>query len=536
MVAGGVILCNRYLIEREVGAGGMGAVYAATDLRTGGIVAVKVLHPLYAHNPEYVSRLRREAQIAASIRTPRAVKVIDLDEHEGMPFLVMEYVEGESLDEILDRVGSLPLDEALGICIEINRALEGAHAVGVVHRDLKPQNVKMTGEGEVKVLDFGIARAENLPGITGTNMFTGTPEYCAPERLDGPGDIRSDIYSLGVMLYELLAGQRPFNAPTAFGVLRMHETAPVPPLPVEAPPEVQEILDRTLAKNPSDRYQTPGELMAALRATYERAASGDRPRRPVTPVLTPPTSPVRAGSVEPTVVAPGVRTVTRPPAPPVTTAPPTPRSAPDVRRLAMFGAPVLALALVGGVFALTRGKGGDETRAAATVTATRSATAAPPTATPAALLAPGQKVTLDLRQESPLPTVCLDAAGRPQVKSVIRFTGIERSAQDPKRVIVSYLRTVPVVDGVDCPLQYAPEANSNLVSLDATRQVDGQDRVYRVYPAGGTGVAIDKADVYGKEAPGSLSFDDVELGGADVSFVQRLADGRELHRVKLLSR
>ncbi len=183
MVPTGTILSNRYLILRELGSGGMGSVYEATDLRTGGTVAVKTLHPHLARDAQFISRLRREAQIAAAIRTRRAVKVIDLDEHEGIHYLVMEYVTGENLSDRLERVGRLPLDEALAIALDVARALEGAHAVGVVHRDLKLQNVRLTEDGEVKVLDFGIARIADQPGITTTNVFTGTPEYCAPERM-----------------------------------------------------------------------------------------------------------------------------------------------------------------------------------------------------------------------------------------------------------------------------------------------------------------------------------------------------------------
>jgi serine/threonine-protein kinase len=259
----GTLLAGRYRLAEEIGTGGMGSVYRATDLRTDGTVAVKIPHPALASEPGYRERLRREARIAASLGSPRVVRVIDLDEHDGVPFLVMEYVAGETLQRMLARQGRLPLGDALTIATEVARALDAAYVGGIVHRDLKPQNVKLV-DGQVKVLDFGIARLEGLTGLTTTGGFVGTPEYCAPEQAEGHADTRTDIYALGVMLYRMLAGQLPFRGPTALAMLRQHALEAPPKLSDDVPRAVRDIVERCMAKDPADRFRTPSELVAAL--------------------------------------------------------------------------------------------------------------------------------------------------------------------------------------------------------------------------------------------------------------------------------
>jgi serine/threonine protein kinase len=304
----GRILSNRYLLAEEIGTGGMGNVYRATDLRTGGQVAVKVPHPYLARDPEYVERLRREARIAASLYSPRIVRVIDLDTDEnGIPFLVMEYVPGPTLlDELHDR-GAFPLADALTLGLETARALDTAHQKGIVHRDLKPHNIKLA-DGEVKVLDFGIAKAEGLPGMTSASVFMGTPEYSAPERAEGLGDIRSDIYSLGVILYEALAGQLPFSALNPMAVLRKHEQEPPPPLPPDIPEDVSAIVMRCLAKRPEDRYQAPRDLVRDLTAVLRKTPlptlpAGVHPSKEHSAVTADP-PPARPAPLNPTIVDP----------------------------------------------------------------------------------------------------------------------------------------------------------------------------------------------------------------------------------------
>jgi predicted Ser/Thr protein kinase len=259
----GTILGGRYRLAEEIGMGGMGVVYRAADLRTGGQVAVKIPHTALTRDPIYRERLRREAHLAAALTSPRVVRIIDLDDDAGVSFLVMEYVAGETLHDHLARQGRLAAPAALGIALEVARALEAAHELGIVHRDLKPQNIKLV-DGQVKVLDFGIARTEGIPGLTGTGGFVGTPEYCAPERADGQGDVRADIYALGVMLFQMLEGRLPFQGATALATLRLHETAALPPLSDDVPAAARAVVARCLAKSEADRYQTPAELVAAL--------------------------------------------------------------------------------------------------------------------------------------------------------------------------------------------------------------------------------------------------------------------------------
>ncbi|MFN8557231.1 MAG: serine/threonine-protein kinase [Dehalococcoidia bacterium] len=273
----GALLANRYLLGAAIGAGGMGVVYRATDLRTGGVVAVKVVHPAIAHLPEYLRRLRREAELAAALTSPRVVRVTDLDQHEGTPFLVMEYVPGPTLAEVLAEQGRLPLDQALFLCLEVARALEAADQLGIAHRDLKPDNIKLV-EGQVKVLDFGIAKAVAAGDRhAATGQYIGTPAYSAPERAAGLGDTRVDIYALGVILFELIEGRPPFEGRTALEVMQQHASLAPPPLTRAVPPNVQQILARCLAKRPEDRYQTPTALREALQAATRRSGALDLP-------------------------------------------------------------------------------------------------------------------------------------------------------------------------------------------------------------------------------------------------------------------
>ena len=257
------LLANRYLLGRELGRGGMGLVYEATDTRTGGRVAVKIVHPAFAVDKTAITRLRQEAHLAARLASPTVVRVIDLDQEGELTFLVMEYVAGPTLAEVADRHYRLPLSAVLMVTLEVAQALDAAHAAGIVHRDLKPQNIIISGN-QVKVLDFGIARVLNETRITHTDSFLGTLEYASPEQIAGGGDTRSDIYSLGVMVFRLLAGQPPFTGPTPAAVMWQHEHLPPPRLTGDTPPAVQALVDRCLAKDPNGRFQTPAELITAL--------------------------------------------------------------------------------------------------------------------------------------------------------------------------------------------------------------------------------------------------------------------------------
>jgi serine/threonine-protein kinase len=366
VVAVGTILSNRYLLQDELGAGGMSVVYRAVDLRTGANVAVKIPHDVLLRDQQYVQRLKREAQIAATIDSSRIAKVTDVTEHDDTPYLVMEYVSGEELGDRLLREGALPPVEAARIALDVARALDAANERGVVHRDLKPQNIRITPHGDVKVMDFGIARQEGRPGLTSASLFIGTPDYTAPERAEGSGDIRSDIYSLGVVLYEMLCGKLPYSGSTPWTVIQMHASEPLPPLPEGLPAPVVEIVERCLEKRPEDRYQTPRELVQALQAVVRTL---DRDEAPATigtaatlvapigngqtiPPLGPPTGP----ALRPVAAGPVTPPPTQPTPPPVAPAPSKKGGPPLIPILAG----VIAVILIAGAAAFFLLRGGDD--------------------------------------------------------------------------------------------------------------------------------------------------------------------------------
>ena len=319
----GALLGDRYLLGESLGRGGMGTVFRATDLHTGGAVAVKLLDRLLVRDPVQHERLRREAEVTAALTSPRIVRVFDVGERDGVPFLVMEFVNGETLAQRLRRGGPLPTDEALGVALEVARALEAAHALGVVHRDLKPQNV-MLADGLIKVVDFGIARADGLPGLTAPGTFVGTPAYGAPELAAGAGDHRADVYSLGAILHALLVGGPPPPGGRAAGGGGDGAAAPLAPgaLPAALPPAVQEIVRRCRQRDPARRYQSASELAGALaQALAGAAAAPDDDAAPGVATATllqpPPGAPRPPAAVAPALPTPALPTPALEPLPPV---------------------------------------------------------------------------------------------------------------------------------------------------------------------------------------------------------------------------
>ena len=290
MLTTGDILSKRYLIQAELGSGGMAVVYRAVDLHTGGTVAIKMPHAYLLRDDFFIQRLKREAEIAVHLHSSRIARVTDIGEHQGAPYLVLEFVPGESLAAVLVRQGALPPLEALAIGLDVARAMQTAHEHGVVHRDLKCQNIYLTPAGDVKVLDFGIARQEGLTNITTASVFLGTPEYAAPERAEGAGDIRSDIYSLGVVLYETLTGALPFMGSTPWKMMELHLTASPPRLPDTVPAVARTVVERCLAKDPGDRYQTPAELAVALRRAIRMLDRDEANEAPLPHPIEAPTS------------------------------------------------------------------------------------------------------------------------------------------------------------------------------------------------------------------------------------------------------
>jgi serine/threonine-protein kinase len=255
----GTLLCDRYRLDAQIGSGGMSTVYRAFDTVLERTVAVKLMHREIASDADQLERFRREARAVAQLSHPHVVNVIDAGEEDDRPFIVLEYVEGETLKERIRRLGRLPIDESIAYAIEIARALSAAHRAGIVHRDIKPQNVLIDEEGTAKVTDFGIARTLEEDGLTADGRVLGTTDYVSPEQALGHlVDGRSDIYSLGVVLYEMLTGDVPFHGENQVAVAMKHVREDMPDIQVrrpEASASLGAVLDHMTAKNLDDRYE-----------------------------------------------------------------------------------------------------------------------------------------------------------------------------------------------------------------------------------------------------------------------------------------
>jgi tRNA A-37 threonylcarbamoyl transferase component Bud32 len=269
------VLGNRYEVGRLLGAGGMADVHEGVDRVLGRRVAIKIPHPQLARDPLFVARFKREATLAASLTHPSVVAVYDTGQDGDTSFIVMEYVEGATLAALLRAEGPLEPDRAAELVAEVCGALGAAHAKGLIHRDIKPGNIMCTGEGRVKVMDFGVARmlAASMT-LTESAGIVGTAKYMSPEQAQGvPVDARSDLYSLGVVLYECLGGRPPFDGDSPVVIASRHvwaTPAPLGELQPDVPPALEAVTYRALAKDPGERYQHAAELAEDL----ERARAG----------------------------------------------------------------------------------------------------------------------------------------------------------------------------------------------------------------------------------------------------------------------
>ena len=270
---------GEYQILRKLGRGGMADVYAARHLSLGREVAIKVLRSDYARDKDYISRFRREARAAAKLNHANIVQVYDVGDVEGNHFIAQELVDGSNLREIIQNQGPIDTDEAIEILISVAAALDAASAKGIIHRDIKPENIMRSMDGIIKVADFGLARLVDNAGadetkaqLTQIGLTMGTPRYMSPEQAQGKvADVRSDLYSLGVSMYHLLAGRPPFEAdePLALAVMHLHET----PTPLDRarrkndlPEWLIAVVSRLINKVPADRFQSPSELIAAVQS------------------------------------------------------------------------------------------------------------------------------------------------------------------------------------------------------------------------------------------------------------------------------
>ena len=278
----GDVIDGRYKITAVMAAGSMGSVYKAERVPVGKLVAVKFLHASYANDSEFQARFERETRIMSKLNHPNCVSVLDFGQWEGAPYLVMDYVDGTTLRSIMDK-GPLPPNHAMAIARQILSGLAHAHKQEVFHRDVKPANIMISeeiGHGQrVRILDFGLARLQGHVGrdATQTNMVVGTPNYMAPEQTVPGGNVdgRTDLYAVGVVLFEMICGERPFQAEDTLQLLGMHRAAPIPRIAdrvkkgIELPKGTQELIDKAMAKSPDTRYQTAIEFAEAIDEVLE---------------------------------------------------------------------------------------------------------------------------------------------------------------------------------------------------------------------------------------------------------------------------
>ncbi len=341
------VLNSRYELEQKLGEGGMARVYRGRDLRLNRPVAIKVLHSHYASDTGFLQRFHHEAQAVANLRHSNIVDVYDVGQDGDIHYIVMEYVPGSDLKALILREAPLAVDRAVAIAEAVANGLEAAHRLGMIHRDIKPQNIIVSDNGAVKITDFGIAKSKMSTAMTETGVTFGTADYISPEQARGQqATPQSDIYALGITLYEMLTGRLPFTGDNAIAVAMQHvSTEPPPPRMYNAriPPQLEAIVLRALSKDPADRPASARDF-ARLLANYRAVGNEDTVVRPVAPRPVPP-------QPQP---APQPRPITNTTMPRQTLPPPRPAVAtqrPDTSG-GGFGGFLLGLLLLGGVLGL----------------------------------------------------------------------------------------------------------------------------------------------------------------------------------------
>jgi serine/threonine-protein kinase len=317
----GTLFDGRYKVIRKLGAGGMANVYLAEDQELGRRVAIKILNDRHANDEQFVERFRREAKNAAALSHPNVVSIYDRGDAEGTYYIAMEFLDGRSLKELIVSRGPAPVNVAVEYARQILSALRFAHRHGIVHRDIKPHNVLVDSEGRVKVTDFGIARA-GTSQMTEAGSIVGTAQYLSPEQARGSGvDQRSDLYSLGIVLYELLTAEVPFNGDTPVEIAMKHlSQTPEPPSAKrpDLPREIDLLVTRALAKDPDDRYQSAEEMDADLERVARGAAVSAETEESATMIMRAPQSiPGPTSATAATMISPPRRGAALPPQPPV---------------------------------------------------------------------------------------------------------------------------------------------------------------------------------------------------------------------------
>ncbi len=357
---------GEYRITERIGAGGMGEVYKAVHAKIGRIAAIKFLSES-APDPQFLQRFLNEAQIQASLQHSNIVTLYDFLEYNRQPCIIMEYIEGQTLSEFIRARGCLPMPEILRIFHATTDALAYVHSRGIIHRDIKSSNIKLTPTGQVKVLDFGIAKAGGSPTLTMTGAFVGTLQYISPEQFTGGiADARSDIWALGVLLYEMVTCRMPFDAPSIGGLFQqVVGTGYTPPsaLGLQVHPSVEAIINRCLRKNPAERYPSAVELLQDVnRAIYQADAPTQVtpaavPAQPVHPAAAPSAYTAPPSSYPPPLVTqPGAASYPTSPTPhQITNSSPMP-AASGVKTPLLFGglALVLVAVLASGLYFMMR--------------------------------------------------------------------------------------------------------------------------------------------------------------------------------------